>query len=72
MTWRTLTVSDGMVEPITRLILAGIPALASAGFGLWAAAAFVERRSFVWWGLGCLIGAVFYMALIIAITSLIL
>jgi hypothetical protein len=72
MTWRTLTVANGMDEPITRLIVAGVPALATTGFGLWAAAAFAQRRAFVWWGLGCLIGAILYMSLLIAISSIVL
>lgn len=72
LTWRTFTVSDGMDEPITRLIVAGVPALASAGFGFLAAAVLAQRRSLAWWGLGCLIGSVFYMSLLIAISSLVL
>ena len=72
LTWRTLTVTDGMDEPITRLIAAGVPALASTGIGLCAAAVLAQRRSFAWWGLGCLVGAIFYMSLLIAISSLVL
>jgi hypothetical protein len=72
LTWRTVTVTDGMDEPITRLIEAGVPALASAGFGLCAAALLAQRRSLAWWGLGCLLGSIVYMSLLIAISSLVL
>lgn len=71
LTWRTLTVTDGMDEPLTRLIVAGVPALASAGLGLCAAASLARRGSLAWWGLGCLVGSIFYMSLIIAISSLV-
>lgn len=72
LTWRTLTVSDGMDEPLTRAIEAGVPALGAIGVALFAASLLLNRRSYAWWGAACLIGSVVYMLLLVTITHLLL